>query len=127
MRSKHVCLVFDSEGTFDIRWVGARHDADVDVLRRSTLASCPDTVSVVLVVHSVSSAVSSWHALRELERRYPGVPTFMTTLAPDGDWLIAAAGPTATGYQLVEFLWSTCASGGPLATDAQSLCVGVHQ
>lgn len=91
MRSKHVCLVFDSEGTFDIRWVGAGHDPDVDVLRRTSLASCPDTVSVILVVQSATSAVSSWHALRELERRYPGVPTFMTTPAPDGDWVIAAA------------------------------------
>ena len=89
MRSKHVCLVFDSEGTFDIRWVGACHDTDVDVLRRTSLASCPDAVSVILVVQSATSPVSSWHALRELERRYPGVPTFMTTPAPGGDWVMA--------------------------------------
>lgn len=91
MRSKHVCLVFDSEGTFDIRWVGAGHDTDVDVLRRSSLASCPEAVSVVLVVQSAGSEVSSWHALRELERRYPGIPTFMTAPTPEGDWLIVSA------------------------------------
>jgi DNA-binding NtrC family response regulator len=91
VRSKHVCLVFDSEGTFDIRWVGARHDTDVDVLRRSSLASCPESVSIVLVVHSTRSAVSSWQALRELERRYPGVPTFITAPTPNGDWLIVSA------------------------------------
>lgn len=91
MRSKHVCLVFDSEGTFDIRWMGARHDTDVDVLRRSSLASCPETVSTVLVVHSTRSAVTSWQALRELERRYPGVPVFMTAPTPNGDWVIVSA------------------------------------
>jgi len=91
VRSKHVCLVFDQESTFDIRWVGAGHDTDVDVLHRTTLASCPDSASVVLVVQSSSSTVSSWHALRELERRYPGVPTFLTSRSPDGDWHLIAA------------------------------------
>jgi DNA-binding NtrC family response regulator len=83
--------VFDPESTFDIRWVGAGHDADFDVLRRSSLASCPDTASVVLVVQTTKSIVSSWHALRELERRYRGVPTFMTAPTPGGDWLVVAA------------------------------------
>lgn len=91
MRSKHVCLVFDQEGTFDIRWVGGGDDRDVDVLRRSTVASCPNRASVVLVVQSTSSTIGSWHALRELERRYPGVPTFITYPTQTGEWLLVAA------------------------------------
>jgi transcriptional regulator with PAS, ATPase and Fis domain len=71
--------------------MGAGHETDVDVLRRSSLASCPESVSVVLVVQSTDSAVRSWQALRELERRYPGVPTFITSPTPNGDWLIVAA------------------------------------
>jgi len=83
--------VFDAEGTFDIRWVGAGHHTGVDVLHRTTLASCPDSASVVLIVQTSSFTDSSWHALRELERRFPGVPTFLTSRSPDGDWQIIAA------------------------------------
>jgi transcriptional regulator with PAS, ATPase and Fis domain len=91
VRSKHVGILFDAEGTFDLQWLRQRSDPDLDIRHCSTFAACPDAASLVIVVQSCGAPADSWYALQQLERRYPGVPTFLASRASSGEWSLASA------------------------------------